>query len=367
MGEINGLLPIIEAFKKKEPEVPILVTATSVTGLERAEGYADYLRLMPFDNYFWLRLGPGRLKIRLFVFGETELWPGLILFLSKRRLPMYLVNGRISTHTFRKYQALSFIFQPLFSRIDRILAADDVSALRFKKLGANPEKVLITGNAKYDRIASVSSTEEASALKNTFFSNDEPVLVLGSIWPGEEEVWFPPLARALKRNAGLNLVVAPRHKEKFDFFASALSEHEIPFKSRSEMLENARITPDKNASVVLLDTLGELEAVYSFADSAFIGATLIGVGGHNPLEAAAYSVCIILGPYVSNIEDVAGHLKTNSALLEVESERSVEKIIRALEADLPQIKKYGQSAFEVWQANVGATEKIISHLELQET
>lgn len=355
MGEINGLLPVIDATRAAYPDTPVLVTATSVTGLERAASHADYLRLLPFDGRFWIKRALAQLKVRRFVFAETEIWPGLLDYLASAGVPVFLVNARISDYTFRRYRMISRFWGDFFGPITKILAATPAAAERFAELGAAPERLAICGNAKYDLAPRVTDEQQALELRRTFFGdNTDPVLVLGSLRPEEEDLWFPAVADAIRRGLCFNLLVAPRHKEKFSFFADRLTECNLSFKRRSER-EQSRI--------ILLDTMGELDSAYSFADAAFIGGTIADWGGHNPMEAAAYGACIALGPHVQNIEDIAAALKDKNALVTVKSGDDITKLLQMLCDEPERVRAMGRGAREVWQVNAGATERIMIQIE----
>ena len=322
VGEIRALLPVVRQVKAKS-SLKVLVTASSVEGLARAEGIADYTKLLPFDNALWIQKAVSRLKISTFIFSETEIWPALLEYLLSRHVNVCMVNATISDYSWTWFRSGRFYLCTLFSRFALFLAVDRRSAERLIELGAPAEKVQVCGNSKFDLEPSIRSNAEAQALKRSFFDLDAPVLVLGSLRPGEEQIWFEAISSSLEAGLNFLVIVAPRHPEKSEHFAKALSERQIQFKRRSEYSTQ---TGARSEHVVLLNTLGELEACYSFADVAFIGGTLQDWGGHNPLEAAAYGAYIALGPFRSKVEGVAQALFECGAgreLMDIEQAREL--------------------------------------------
>ena len=211
-----------------------------------------------------------------------------------------------------------------FNRVSRICAADEITRERLIELGAIKEKIEVVGNAKYDLKPSVGSEDAKLELHNSIFNEQLPVIVLGSIRPGEEEIWFTPLLQKFKEGHAFQLIVAPRHPEKFDFFVEKLNEYQFEFDKWTELNDSGAATSKK---VVLLDTLGRLEQIYSLASLVFIGGSYVDFGGHNPLEAAAYGSCIAMGPYVSNVSDVIEGMQREEAVTIVRSKSDVEDLL----------------------------------------
>ena len=355
VGEVAGLLPIMARCRTKFPSAKILLTATSPTGLEKAAGAVDYVRLLPFDNRIWLAMALRNVTPRILVFGETEVWPNLLSLLSCRGVPLLLVNGRISEFSLRYYRWLKPLLRGALAKLAAIYTLNAKYRERFIEFGVPPEKVIVSGNAKYQSKPGVADREEAARLRQQFFAGEAPVLVLGSLRPGEERVWFPALAAADGQR--IRTIVAPRHQEKTAYFIERLKEFELQFQPRSAQKSPA-LTP-----IVLLDTLGELEKVYSFADLAFIGGTLVtGIGGHNPLEAAAYGVPVALGPHCENIDDIALMLENEGALFRVVEPRDAERLIASVAVRDPQLDAAGRQALRVWQQCSGAAELIVERI-----
>lgn len=356
LGEMNGLNPVLERFRAKFPQASVLCTSTSVTGLGRAR--AELTRLLPFDHPIWIRRALDPLDIKMFVFSETELWPALLEYLHKRKIPLALINATISDSSIKSYRRFRSLFAPLLSEIKLVMAADEISRDRLIELGCNSD-IIVSGNSKYDIQPSVLSSESALALKSQYFSNSLPVLVLGSVHPGEELPWLSALSKFPEIRKSLNLIVAPRHAEKFAYFAKRLAEFGFAFRRRSE---TGALAQDSAASVVLLDTLGELERVYSFAELAFIGGSLENLGGHNPLEAAAYGAAICMGPHVHRVALIDQELSRVGALLRIRNEQDVLNLLQKMRERSGELLAAGKSAKQVWESFSGASERIVTEL-----
>ena len=365
-GEINGLLPVIREVKKRFPTHALLVSATSVTGPQRAEGVADHVRLLPFDNPLWISRALRGLKIKALILGETEIWPGLLHDMHSRGVPICIVNGIVSDYTFSSYQSMRPLIGENIASLSLVLAADDKSAGRYVSLGARPEVVRTSGNSKYDLHPSVETREEALKLRQRFFDNERPVLVLGSLRPGEEAVWFEALRDYAVSGQSVghcpfNVIVAPRHREKFDYFSQKLEQYDLVHK-RWSRTETQQFFPPEADSIVLLDAMGMLEKVYSFADLVFVGGTLADFGGHNPLEPAAYGACLVIGPHTSKIAEIVQTLQQRDALLRVRDSKDARDVIESLIENRRELQAKGERAREVWQEYAGAAGRIAEEL-----
>ncbi len=355
MGEVRGLVPVIRKLRARFPNMPLLVTATSPTGLEVVRDMDGVeARLLPFDAPVWMGKIFQSIKPKALVISETEMWPNLIYEAGQRNIPLLLVNARISDYSFPWYRRAKFILRPLLEACSVILATSIKSQERWVALGAPATNVRVSGNSKYDDSAAEMPPEEVRAFRAAFFDNQDPVLVLGSLRPGEEKWWFPAISQVLAQGRKFNTVVAPRHQEKFDYFARALDDHGIAFRRRS--------SAGRGCSVVLLDTVGELGRVYSFSSLAYVGGTLLDYGGHNPLEPAVYGAGIVIGPCCRNIVDIVEQLEMARGCFRVKSVQELPEILRRLTDGDPLIVEVGRRAHEVWLKQHGAADEIVKYI-----
>lgn len=356
MGEVRGLLPLIRKRKEQKPEEKILLTATSITGLEAGAVHADAAAILPFDHPFWIRRALKGLVIDQCIIAETELWPALMEELHAAGIPVSLVNARISRYSFPRYLRFRRFLAVVLSKFERILCSDLSSQSRFISLGAPDSVVQVAGNTKYDTSPSVAGPEEADEIRSRFFHDEAPVFVAGSLRPGEEDVIFPAIASLRHQGLPFNCVIAPRHQEKFQFFAERLAEFQLPFRRWSE---KDRWQPeDWSRPLVLLDAFGMLEKTYSFASLAFVGATLVDIGGHNPLEASAYAVPVMMGPNVANVEEVCEALRAANALHEVRNTADVLHVLELMCRDPDRLRAEGDGGKDVWNRNRGTVNRI---------
>jgi 3-deoxy-D-manno-octulosonic-acid transferase len=186
------------------------------------------------------------------------------------------------------------------------------------------------------------------------------VLTLASIRPGEEAIWFKAIQNELPAGAELNVIVAPRHREKFDYFAQQLSVMDF---SWTRWSSRQRRSNRNGVQFILLDTFGDLERVFSFSDAAFVGGSLVDFGGHNPLEAAAYGCFVCMGPYTSNVKEVVEDLVNAQAFRSINTDNDACALVVDLVSNLDSLKTSGSRGIAVWQQHRGATDRILSRLE----
>lgn len=358
LGEVQGLIPLCRYIRERWPAKRLLLTATSPTGIEAGLPYVHEARLLPFDCRRFIERALAGCEFEGFVFGETELWPSLLTVLEERGVPRVLVNARISDATTKLYRLLKGIFNPHIRALTAVCAQDEDSKIRLLELGAATDRTMLSGNAKYDREPLIKSTETAQEIRQLFIEGSEPVVTLASIHPEESQVWIPAIQENLKKP--LRFIIAPRHTERFDYFAAALTRAQIPFERRSELKGERR--PCSNP-VLLLDTLGELESVYSFSTASFLGGTIRDIGGHNPLEAAMYGVFLCAGNSRWNIKEIANGLALVGAMVDVATQRDASAFIASI-ADAPQEARLkGERGRAIVEQSRGATKRIISALQ----
>lgn len=359
LGEVQGLIPIMRQIRERYPGKKILLTATSPTGLVAGSSWAHETRLLPFDSTPLLRRALDRIEISAFIFAETELWPSLLSYLQSRAVKVFWVNARISPKTERFYSRLRPIFRPLLEKMGGILAGDEDSAERILSLGADFHTVSICGNAKFDRKPIIESIQMATEVRSIFMAGAGDVFTFASIHPEEAEIFLPLLKEF--SGSSVRFVVAPRHSEKFSDFAELLGRLGVDYSRRSEL---KRDKSPCTRQVLLLDTLGELESIYSFSTAAFLGGTVRDIGGHNPLEAAMYGVFLSGGESRWNIKQIAAELESCGALRTVVCQNDLRLIIQELINNPDSLRSLGAMGRVVCERNRGATERIFANLKI---
>ncbi|MDH5739313.1 MAG: 3-deoxy-D-manno-octulosonic acid transferase [Nitrospira sp.] len=304
LGEVVAVSPLVKALHTRHPEFRYIVTTVTETGREAVEqrlsGIAEH-RYAPLD-FSWAVTGMIRgVRPILYIFVETELWPNLLWSLRDEGVPSVLVNGRLSSRSFRR-QDLPLIrsfYRSVLQTLALCLMQSERDKQRIVALGAEPDRVHVTGNLKFDQPLPVVRSDET--LRRSFGLNEHEQLILaGSTHPGEEEMLVSAYSRIAKAYPSTVLMLAPRHIERTDRVEAMLREAGFVVQRKSEMLEK-RTGP----RVIILDTRGELALAYREAVVAFVGGTLVPVGGHNLLEPAVWGTPVIFGPYTDHCADVA--------------------------------------------------------------
>ncbi|OVE79661.1 hypothetical protein BVY02_02575 [bacterium J17] len=358
VGEVVGALPLLAELRAQRPESKILLTTTSVTGRAEAKrrAKADYVLLAPLDHLLVLFRVLGCVRPQILVLVETEIWPSQLLIFSAKAIPIVLVNGRISDSSFPSYSRLGIFFRPLLSRISFFLVQSTLDAERFISLGAQETRVQVNGSTKYDAGGLSVSEEDKKALRSELgLASDAPVFVAGSVRPKEDEIVVDAYRAARGTVPNLQLVIAPRHPERFDEVAKILDKAGLQYGRRSK-------GEPVSERVLLLDTLGELGKVYSLCDFSFVGGSLVNIGGHNPLEPASFSKAVIVGPYTHNVRDAVASLKREGGMIEVETCSELTQALLRLTEDVAFRDSVAEAAYRVWQSNNGATKKTLQVL-----
>ena len=312
VGEVNAARPLITRLVERHPEYAFLLTTTTVTGLAHArEGFDDAVvaALLPIDSGLVLRPLFRKLRPSTLIIFETELWPQLLRTARRAGTRIILANGRISHRSFGRYKAIRPLMKSMLKAFDMLLMSGPESAERIRRLGAPPERIRVVGNVKWG-----AAVRAEGPVDLDLGSSRAPVLVAGSTHAGEEELLLDAFARIRSDCPGARLILAPRHLKRLEGVEALLRTRGMDYVKRSAM---QRAEPVGVAHVLLLDTMGELTGVYPHGTVAFLGGSLVPVGGHNMLEPAAAGVPTLYGPHVENFAEIAGLLEASGAAIRV--------------------------------------------------
>lgn len=363
VGEVQAATPLAKALHELYPEVPVLISTFTPTGAARARaslGDAAEVRYLPYDLPGSVRRFLDRTRPRLAVIIETELWPNLYRGCRRRRIPLVIASARLSGRSARHYGRLGPLFRETLAKGVLVAAQAETDAERFRSLGASAANTHVTGNLKFDYAPSADTPARGERLRRHYAPNRR-IWVAGSTHGGEEE---PALLEAHRRVQALQpdavLVLAPRHPNRFAEVAAWLDSAGVHFVRHSQAPSLAAAA---GAEVVLLDTLGELLDFYAAADVAFVGGSLVRVGGHNLLEPAALGLPILAGPYNFNSEDVARLLIECGAAQIVHSPSELASRLGALLQDARMRDELGARARAVVEANRGALTKLLDLID----
>src|SRR5204863_2598731 len=349
VGEALAARPVVAEILRQRPSTSIVFTTTTITGQAQARRlFPDAtVTYFPFDFAFAVRRFLDHHQPRVFATMETEIWPNATRLSRARGVRMVLANGRISDRSFPRYRAFRKIVGNVLRKYDRILAREETDRERFVAIGAPTESVEVSGNVKFDYEPDRSPLEIAPQLEALI--GNRKVLILGSTMEGEDEALLPELERLLAEY-NVFVVIAPRKPERFEQVAGLLQTSSFRFVRRSELT-------DASADILLLDTLGELAKMYRYATDAFIGGTLVPIGGHNPIEPAAAGVPVCFGPSMSNFREIAQVFLRNEAAAEVKSAAEVIAFAARMFDDAELQRAWGERARQTVLQNRGASER----------
>jgi len=322
VGEANAARPLVDRLHAEFPNVRLIVSTTTRTGQNLAKEIfkdAEAIFYVPFDWRWSVRRVLRHFRPTLLVILETELWLNLIREACKSHTRIALVNGRMSERSFKRYAAFKKTMKRLFGYIDRALIQTGADANRFMALGMRASKVKVTGNLKFDH--SITETEEAltDTFRARFGSADgAPLIIAASTHDPEEKIVLEAFRKTWEktREELPRLLIAPRHPERFDDVARLIAESGFQSVRRSASPDEK----DAAAEVILLDSIGELRAVFPLAEIVFVGGSLIEHGGQSVLEPAAAGKAIVTGPFTHNFKAVVEEFIEREALIQLSDE-----------------------------------------------
>ena len=357
VGEVLAVSQLVAELKKKYPERQIFISTTTATGqaLARQRFGEDRVFFMPLDFGFAVRPYLNALQPQMLILAETEFWPNLLHLAGKRGIALATVNARISDRSFPRYQRFKWFFGRVLSAMDLFLTQTLEDASRLRAIGAATERVRVSGNLKFDIRPSAESAL-VNDLRNAI-AEDVPVIVCGSTAEGEEELILGAFKAVQQQFPAAIIVLAPRHPERFEKVAAMIASAGFMLQRRSQWSALQPVTP----GVFLLDSVGELAAVYALADIAFVGGSLVSTGGHNILEPAQYGSAIIVGPHTFNFREIVSLFEQGNAVRVVTAETLNSQLL-ALLSQPAQRKELGHRAKELFAHHAGATRRTLDAL-----
>ena len=361
MAVAGILAPIL---RKEFPAYTIIFSSVTHTGNKIANSIAapkEHVFYLPFDLSVITDKVVKIIKPEMFLCLETELWPNLITSLYRFNTKIILVNGRISNSSYKGYKIIKFIISRILKKFSLILVQSNEDKGRILNLGAPEEKVFVTGNLKFDQSLSGSTDRRTEIRKKLGLNEDDILLAAGSTHRGEEGAIIDCFSRLKKEYANLKLLIAPRHIERIQeieriVLRQGLKSVRFSLLNVSVCLLSSALCP----LIYILDTIGDLKAVYSASDIVFVGGSLVKKGGQNPIEPANLAKPIILGRWTFNFHDVVKSFLENSACIQVENEAELYLAVKLLLDDPQKRKALGVNAKSTVDKNLGS-----SHLTLK--
>jgi 3-deoxy-D-manno-octulosonic-acid transferase len=370
VGEVFAVSALVKSMHKRYPGYRIIFTTVTETGNAAAKKILekdDVALYLPFDISFVIKRVLYYIKPRCIIITETELWPNLISCAHNKGIKIFLVNGRISDKSFKRYMLIKPLLQPLLRRIDLSCMQTQEGRNRASRLGAFTDSVVVSGNMKFDSAFLGNPPQSGGdSLKHALgIGTGKRIIVAGSTHKGEEAVVLDTFRRLVKQYPDIILVLAPRHIERAREVARQAEKNNFRTMYFSEAIKkqggsNQRISCD---SIIIVDVIGQLKGLYSIAEIVFIGGSLVRKGGQNMIEPAVFAKPIVLGPYTDNFRDIVDVFLKENAVMIAKSKHMFFNIIESLLADKFLGRCLGERARHVVDSNTGSTERTLNSIE----
>ena len=365
VGEMVAISPLVKEIKNLMPERKILVSAVTVGGYDMARQImpeADAIINFPLDLPFVASSMVSRIRPGIFIMVETELWPNFLRAIRERNIPAMMMNGRISEKSAKSYRYLSGLLRDMLNTINLFCMQSSIDAKYITQLGADPEKIIVTGNTKFDQTYAEVSPEDLATYKTELGLGKDayPVIVAGSTHRTEEEAVLTSFTALRKKYPHARLIIAPRKLNRIEEIkkVNAKFGYEMGFRSKLKEMEGSR----PEFPVLMLDTIGELGRIYAIGDIVFVGGSLVRYGGHNVLEPAAHAKPILVGPSMEDFKDSFSLLSKAGACRMVSDTDGLTEAFLEIAGDDVLRKKMGDASIQIIRENRGAALKTIHYL-----
>ena len=363
VGEVIQLQKVLEDTEARFPLAELLITVTTETGYDVArEKYPRYtVSFFPLDFSWAINNALSAIQPRLIVLVELELWPNLILTAHRRKIPLILINGRMGAKSFRGYLRLKPLMKRLLSCFEALSVQTETYRDRLLGLGAPADRVIVSGNIKFDRSESDRNNPKTLELRSGFGLDESDLVFIAGSTQDPEEAYAIDAWLALRYEfPRLRLIIVPRHKERFDAVADLIQQRGCRLIRRSTLVDKGKLLMEANnvadgPEVGLLDTLGELAACWGLADIAFVGGSLTNRGGQNMIEPAGYGAAVLFGPNTWNFKDITEALLSLDAANVVSDPDELRETIRRLLHHPDEAHRMGQAARAFVASQRGAT------------
>jgi 3-deoxy-D-manno-octulosonic-acid transferase len=359
VGEVLAISGLVEQLRNRLSGHQVIISTTTDTGqkLARARFGAENVFYFPLDFAFAIRPYLRLIQPQLIVIAETEFWPNFLRLTHATGARIAVVNARISDRSWPRYRRFRHLLTGVLQRVDLFLTQTAEDARRLRQIGAPAERVHVTGNLKFDVPAPAAPPIVASLRASFQQTNSGPVIVCGSTVEGEESLLLQALVNVLASHPRAVMILAPRHPERFGEVAELLGKLGIRFWRRSLWSGDPIV-----GGVLLIDTIGELAALYALADVAFVGGSLVPRGGHNIIEPALHGVPIIVGNHTENFRDIVGLFQSRDAI-RVVGPAELPLALMELISNPAERVALGRRAAETLRAQMGATQRTMQALE----
>ena len=363
VGEVLTARPLIAALRQRYPALRIVLSTTTIAGQQlarRSVPNVDEVFYFPFDLAVFVRRTLDLVKPRLFLMMETEIWPMVLRECRARGIKTVVVNGRLSSRSFPRYQLIRPFMRRVLQDVDRFCVQSDESARRFIDLGADPSTVVVTGSLKFDSLDNSGPLRARDRVLRYFrLPSSRPVIVAGSTMKGEEPAVLRAFRRVRASSPTALLVLAPRHPERFDEVTQLCRNEGWKTVRRTELAIDA----EPRADIIVVDTIGELASIYQVGTAVFVGGSLVATGGHNVLEPAVFGKPIVFGPHMENFREISEAFVSAGAAVRLDDEGQLETVLLDLLGDPVRRARLGAAARALVEANRGAKDKTMTVID----
>ncbi len=360
VGETRAAIPLIKALKKEFPEHALVLSNVTETGHAIAGGIqeVDLCLFFPFDLSWVVRRALRQVRPKVIVIIETEIWPNFVRLAHHAGIPVLLVNGRISDRSFPRYMRLRPLVRPVLEKFTAFCMQSAQDAERIRAMGAPEALVEVTRNLKFDMQLPNPGPDKGEDVRAAFrLPADAQIWVAGSTHAGEEEVIVDVYKRLLAEQKRLVLILVPRHPERCRILATMLVSRGLNVTLRSQVEERSDLL--QSGEILLGDTLGEMLKFYAVADLIFLGGSLVGVGGHNVLEASLLRRPVVFGPFMHNFREISRLLLEAGGGAQVADADELHATLRRLLVDPGLRQRMGEGGYALLQRNIGATRQTV--------
>ncbi|MBC8096400.1 MAG: 3-deoxy-D-manno-octulosonic acid transferase [Akkermansiaceae bacterium] len=363
VGEVNICTQLIRALEPRLPNLKIVVSTTTTTGMgELQRKLPTHISKIyyPLDRKSYITRALATIRPKAIVLVEAEIWPNFLWRARDLGIPLFLVNARLSERSFLGYKRWGFIFRNLFASFAGVGTQNEGDAVRLRELGCRPEAIHVVGSLKYDaaKLDEKRVLDVPRMLQQMGVPENPLLLVCGSTHPGEEALLAEQFLRLRQRFPNLFLILVPRHFERGKEVGRELKERGVKFLFRSEITSSMQYQPGE-IDCLLVNTTGELKYFYEHATVIFVGKSLKGQGGQNPIEPGALGKPMIFGPNMQNFQDIVKNFTAQNGAVQVKDAAELEKALAQLFADEWRREELGANARKVVRENLGAIDRTV--------
>lgn len=363
VGEIVAASPIVKEIRREFPDRRILISVVTSSGYAMAKRIikdADSIIFFPLDLPYLSHSVVRRVKPKVFLLVETELWPNFLKAARHFAIPVMMVNGRISDKSVERYHYMRSVLKSMLNTVDTFCMQSTIDAQYIIRLGADVQRVVVTGNTKFDQTYTSVTPEEQQALCGEMGIHDsQPVLVAGSTHPGEEEMLFTAFQKVREYDPRVRLLIAPRDIIRSEEIVKLAANFGFKGALRTRLAGQ----PGEECDIIVLDTIGELGKIYSIGVIIYVGGSLVPRGGHNILEPAAHGKPILVGPHMFNFKETYALFSGRQACVTVYDAESLGVKLLELLSHEEQRLAMSRETLAIIEENRGASRKSVMYLK----